>query len=161
MINEERLIISQALSTSDTEASTSDAPSQAVAKQLDGLSSTPISSRQAESLVRRTRLSQVTPVASPTTRLVRRKLDVLTEIKRHSDLVTEAANNLRESLVKHLQKQNECAAPKNKKKVKRSFGEVLTEATVVERMEEEEREKSLKKANIEENKRKRVEKKTM
>ena len=50
---------------------------------------------------------------------------------------------------------------KIRKKVKRSFGEVLTEATVVERMEEEEREKSLKKANIEENKRKRVEKKTM
>jgi hypothetical protein len=62
----------------------------------------------------------------------------LNEIRQHSQLVTQAAKKLENSIVQHLQKENQAVAQTSKTKIKRNFGEVLTEKEVRDRLFQEE-----------------------
>ena len=59
-------------------------------------------------------------------------------MEKYAKILDETTQNMKKSIINHLQRENESTRPVSRARVSRKHGEVVTEEDVIKRMEEEE-----------------------
>jgi hypothetical protein len=85
---------------------------------------------------------------SPSTRSVKRKVDLVRDVQKYSKIIEEASQNIQRSIVQQLQHQNNQNKSQTRTKVTREHGEVERKGDIIKRGEEEEEIKAEKKDKL-------------